>query len=82
MWGGRGGVIRLPKSRSKFRVVRELAEARVRHEVARVDLGEAAGYHHMMIGRYERGETTPSLKTLCDLADALGYDVVLKPKQT
>lgn len=82
MWDGSGGVIRLPKTHSKFRVVRELAEARVRHEVSRIDLGEASGYHHMMIGRYERGETTPSLKTLCDLAEALGYDVVLTPKQT
>lgn len=75
-----GGKVRAPKKQSRFAVVRELTAIRVRQEVTRDDLEAHVGYHKMMIGRFERGETTPSLKTLTDWANALGFEITVKAK--
>ena len=75
-----GGVVRLPRTRSRYGVVNELADARVEQGIARVDLAEAAGYHVMILGRYERGEATPSLQRLVDWAEALGFEITIKPR--
>lgn len=76
-----GGCIRPPRRQSRFSVVRDLTAARVDLGVARIDLAESSGYHVQIIGRYERGETTPSLQALTDLAEALGLRVTLTPLQ-
>lgn len=72
-----GGCVRLPKTQSRFAVIRELAAARVAAGVARIDLAEMAGYHVQILGRYERGETTPSLQALTDIANALGFRLTI-----
>lgn len=73
------GKVRTPKKQSRFAVVRELTALRVKGEITRDDLEAHVGYHKMMIGRFERGETTPSLKTLSDWANALGVEITTKP---
>ena len=75
-----GGRVRGAKTKSRWAVVRLLEELRVARAMTRDDLADISGYHRMIIGRYERGETTPSLKALVDLANALGCDVTLAPK--
>lgn len=76
-----GGVVRGTKKKSRYGVVNRLAEIRVERNIARIDLAEHVGYHVMVIGRYERGESTPSLQRLVDWCDALGLELALRPKE-
>lgn len=75
-----GGVVRAPRTMSNMRVIQSLVRLRVALGVTRNELSDRSGYHEVMIGRYERGETTPSLRVLCDLAQALGAEIDLKIK--
>lgn len=74
-----GGKVRAPVRQSKFTAVRQLCQARVAAGMTRNDLADKSGYPEMIIGRYERGETTPSLNALQDLANALGCELALVP---
>lgn len=69
------GYRRKTQKQSRYAVVRELRATRERRGIDRVQLAEELGYHHMMIGRWERGEATPSLQRLQDWADALGVQI-------
>lgn len=73
-----GGLVRSPKTASPFSIVRALTALRVASGVTRNELADRSGYHEQIIGRYERGETTPSLRALTDLAQALGAEIDLR----
>lgn len=73
--------VRKPTRRSRFPIVARLADFRADRGIARADLAEIVGYHVMILGRYERGECTPSLQRLSDWAEALGFELDLRPKQ-
>ena len=45
------------------------------------ELANASGRDQSDISNYERGQNTPSMATLVKLADALGCDVVLVPRE-
>jgi predicted transcriptional regulator len=62
-------------------IIQELFKARVTSRMSQVDLGMMAGYHESQILRTERGKIAPKLAMVCDLADALGLEVVLRPKE-
>ena len=51
------------------RVLRRIRRSR---EVSQDDLGAKSGYHRTYIGMLERGEKSPSLRTLFNLAATLG----------
>lgn len=62
-------------------IIQKLFEARVTSRMTQVDLGLAAGYHESQILRAERGKLKPKLQQVCDMATALGLELVLRPKQ-
>jgi transcriptional regulator with XRE-family HTH domain len=50
------------------RVLREIRESR---SFSQEELGAKSGYHRTYIGQLERGEKSPSLRTIFDLATTL-----------
>lgn len=66
------GYRRKTDKESRFEVIRQLRAIREQRGIDRITLAELMGYHHMMLGRWERGEATPSLQRLQDWCDALG----------
>ena len=44
------------------------------HSLSQDDLGAKSGYHRTYIGQLERGEKSPSLRTLFNLASTLDVD--------
>lgn len=64
----------------RFKIFRELRTAREAQNLTRPQLSEMVGYHWTLIGRWENGEAVPSLRRLLDWAEALGFELVLKPR--
>jgi transcriptional regulator with XRE-family HTH domain len=62
-------------------IIRKLFEARVCKRMSQNDLGEASGYNRSQVVRAELGQITPKLGMVCDLADALGLEIVVRPKE-
>jgi transcriptional regulator with XRE-family HTH domain len=54
---------------------RVLRELRHKRGVSQDELGARSGYHRTYIGQLERGEKSPSLRTLFNLAGTLGVSV-------
>lgn len=44
-------------------------------EISQDELGAKSGYHRTYIGQLERGEKSPSLRTLFNLASTLGISL-------
>ena len=57
-----------------------LWERREGLHITRRELAERMGYHHVMLGRWERGEARPSLQRLIDWSEPLGLKLCLKPR--
>lgn len=63
-------------------LIEELRKIRVSNRVAQADLSEASGYSRAMLARYEAGKYVPEhLQMLCNWAEALGHDLVLRAKE-
>ncbi len=56
-------------------VIRRLWELREREGISRPALAKKMGYHPVMLGKWERGEATPSLQRIRDWCQALGADL-------
>jgi len=54
---------------------KKIKEYRKTKNLTQEGLGEKAGLHYTYIGQVERGEKEPSLKSLINIADALGVGV-------
>lgn len=54
---------------------KKVKEYRKSRDLTQETLGEKAGLHYTYIGQVERGEKEPSLKSLINIADALGVGV-------
>jgi transcriptional regulator with XRE-family HTH domain len=54
-----------------------LRDSRVRHEVSQKELAVRAGTTQSAIARIERDRTSPSVRTLATLFEAMGEDLVL-----
>ena len=54
-----------------------LRDSRVRHEVSQKELAVRAGTTQSAIARIERGRTSPSVRTLATLFEAMGENLVL-----
>lgn len=63
------------------KIIEELRKARVNSGMAQVDLSCASGYDRVTIARYESGyRVPPQLQMICNWAEALGYELTLRPK--
>lgn len=52
-----------------------LVTLRKEKKIAQGELAKKVGIHPNILGRYERGETTPKIEMAAQLADALGVSV-------
>lgn len=52
-----------------------LSRIRKEHKTAQGELAEKVGIHPNVLGRYERGEATPSVEMAVKIADALGVSL-------
>jgi transcriptional regulator with XRE-family HTH domain len=62
-------------------ILDELRELRVAAKRSQEDISYATGYHRSQIIRYEARTHTPRLDAVCNWAEALGYELVLRPKE-
>ena len=68
-------------SRAEYRILGELVRLRKEKGLTQVELAQKSGYKQQVISRIEKKENSPTLKTLCSLADVLDVDIVLVPKR-
>jgi transcriptional regulator with XRE-family HTH domain len=79
----RGTMKRIQKRYQKrsYRVLTELRAIRKTRDIKLKVLSHQIGYHPMTIGRWERGETTPSLQALNDWCEALNAKLSAIPRK-
>ena len=63
--------------RDLFTYSEQLAQIRKDCKLSQKDLAALTGYSQQTISRIENKSFAPSLKSLCDLANAMGYDLKL-----
>jgi len=68
-------------SRSEYRILGELIKLRKEKGLSQIELAEKTGNKQQVISRIENHENSPTLRTLCNLLDVLGYDIQLVPRQ-
>lgn len=61
-------------------IIQELFEARKCNGMLQSELGKIAGYNQTTFSRAETGQRAPNLRLMCDWAEALGYELVVRPK--
>ena len=62
-------------------IVRELREIRQAWKMPIEQVAMQADIHPRCIGHWESGKYEPKLSTLEQVADVLGYELVLRPKK-
>jgi transcriptional regulator with XRE-family HTH domain len=62
-------------------IIDKLFKARVSNRISQLTLSEDLGYHFTLIQRAEKGNRTPRLQEACDWAEALGLEIVVRPKE-
>lgn len=70
----------IPLKMTSCPLMRQLIEARVSTRLSQDALSEIAGYSRGSIYQWEAGRSSPNIRKFVDLANALGFDVVLVPK--
>jgi transcriptional regulator with XRE-family HTH domain len=63
----------VPKISPEKAFGRELRKLRLKNNISQEELAGRSGYHRTYIGQLERGEKSPSLRTLFDLAATLNF---------
>ena len=67
-------------SRMEYSILGELIKLRKAKGITQVDIANKSGIKQQAISRIEKHENSPTLKTLCALADVLDVDVRLVPR--
>ena len=67
-------------SRTEFRLLGELIKLRKEKGISQIELAQKSGHKQQVISRIEKKENSPTLKTLCALADVLDVDIQLVPR--
>lgn len=62
-------------------IMQQLRQLRICQGMSQEALSQKAGYWRGTVGRWENGQNNANDKALTDLAQALGYEIVLRPKQ-
>ena len=55
--------------------ISKIAEVRRAHEMTQAQLAKVSGVHRVTIARYESGATSPTIRSLEKLAEAMGVPV-------
>ena len=67
-------------SRTEYRILGELIKLRKEKGISQIELAQKSGHKQQVISRIEKKENSPTLKTLCALADVLDVDIQLVPR--
>lgn len=62
-------------SREEYRLIGEMISLRKAEKVTQNDLAEMIGSKQQVISRIEKRENSPSLKSFCNMLNALGYEL-------
>ena len=69
------------RSRSKYQVLGELIKLRKQKGISQAELAKKSGCRQQVISRIEKRENSPTLKTLCSLADVLDVNIRFVPRE-
>ena len=58
-----------------------LKEIRRANNLTQAELGNRAGYSRFQIAEWERGAHDPRINAVSNISEALGYELVLRPKR-
>ena len=70
------------ESRSEYMVLGELMKIRKNMGLSQIELARRSGNRQQIISRIEKKESSPTLKTLCSLLDAMDYEIKFVPRET
>ena len=68
-------------SRMEYQLLGELVKLRKEKGISQVELAKITGYKQQVISRIEKRENSPTLKTLCSLADVLDVEIRFVPRE-
>lgn len=63
-------------------IIEALREARYAKGISLRALAACSGYDTTGLCQWERHRRTMSLRAACDLAEALGMEIIIRPKET
>ena len=69
------------ESRNEYKLLSELVKIRKEANLSQSELAEKIGNKQQVISRIENKENSPTLKTLCNILDVLGYEIKFERKQ-
>jgi transcriptional regulator with XRE-family HTH domain len=70
------------ESRTEYHILGELVKLRKEKGLSQTELAELTGNKQQVISRIENRENSPTLKTLCNIIDVLGYDIQFVPRES
>lgn len=68
------------ESCAEYKLLGEMIRLRKEKNLTQTELAEMAGYKQQVISRIEKRDNSPTLKTFCNLLNALGYDLQIVKK--
>nr|DAW58153.1 MAG TPA: Helix-turn-helix XRE-family like protein [Caudoviricetes sp.] len=68
------------ESREEYKIIGEMTSIRRQKKITQTELAKRTGYKQQVISRIEKHDNTPSLKVLCKILDALGYELRIVEK--
>lgn len=68
------------ESRQEYKLLSDFIKIRKQKGLSQTDIARLSGNKQQVISRIEKHESSPTLKTLCKLADVLDYEIQLVPK--
>lgn len=70
------------ESREEYRLIGEMTALRKEQKITQEELAELMGSKQQVISRIEKKENSPSLKSFCNILNALGYELqIVKRKE-
>ena len=68
------------ESREEYKLIGEMINLRKQEKITHSKLAEITGNRQQVISRIEKKENSPSLRTFCDILNALGYELQIVKK--
>ena len=68
------------ETKEEYRLIGEMIALRKQTKTTQIELAKITGNKQQVISRIEKHESVPSLKTFCNILDALGYKLKIEKK--
>jgi len=69
------------ESREEYRLLGEMIAIRRQQHITQGELARKVGSRQQVISRIEKKEQSPTLKTFCNMLDALGYKLEIVKRE-